>query len=603
MAEVALSLLLKVCMHSSTFAGKFPDGPEMARRYHEIKEMYQFNKKDLKAYEGTAPVAGYLEAFRAAMAQTESFYEHLKKVNYFINKKYGKAAREKVREAMSTFNQVMSSLTKLIAESSQSAAKNASGSVSKLAIASGHPDWEVLNDEDAVALCVQGDKYLFGYGLAKSYDTAFKRYMAAAKFGLPAACNMVGTMFENGLGREIDLPSAVYWYKEAAENDLGDALNNLGRLHENGKGVEKCVKTAEDYYRKAAENGHADAQANLGYLYEKGLIGLEPNYELANDWYKQSAYQGYAKGMNHYGSMYYHGLGCQRNPTAAVEWYRKGASQGHAPSQNNLGICYEEGAGVPKDLAMAKEMYHLSASQEYPSGLNNLGYMYLMERDYQEADRLFRIAAAKDCIDAEFNLGLMTESGHAVGSGKCDMKNAVKFYTSAANRGYTKAQVKMGILHYKNAGKKGSGWVCNGVAASYAEATQWFRDAALKEDPEAMYRLGVANEEGHGDGGLEEAIKWYKGCLRLKYGPGIYRLGRLYEVGLLHSSKKAANKSESFSSLTSDLSVNVEGRNTAEYSEKHMDKAIQLYNRASNNGSLKAKLRLVELKNDQALVR
>eukprot|EP01135_Chromosphaera_perkinsii_P004371 Nk52_evm22s279 gene=Nk52_evmTU22s279 len=98
----------------------------------------------------TIPSSLFLTACTPSLrwAQTESFYEHLKKVNYFINKKYGKAAREKVREAMSTFNQVMSSLTKLIAESSQSAAKNASGSVSKLAIASGHPDWEVLNSVD-----------------------------------------------------------------------------------------------------------------------------------------------------------------------------------------------------------------------------------------------------------------------------------------------------------------------------------------------------------------------------------------------------------------------------------------------------------------------
>ena len=171
------------------------------------------------------------------------------------------------------------------AEKSAFQASQATGNVAKIALASGHPDWEILSQDQAEQFVVQGDKYLFGYGVPRSNETAFKRYMAAAKFGLEEACNMVGTMFENGLGREKDLPNAIFWFKTAAEKNHPDACNHLGRLYEQGKGLPKDYQKAAEFYLRAAEKNHPDAQTNLGGLFEKGL-GQPLDYIKAANWYK-----------------------------------------------------------------------------------------------------------------------------------------------------------------------------------------------------------------------------------------------------------------------------------------------------------------------------
>ena len=93
---------------------------------------------------------------------------------------------------------------------------------------------------------------------------------ASAKFGVAEASNMLGCMYENGLGRDPDLATAVYWYKDAARKDYAEAINNLGRIHEAGKGVPKSYSQAVAYYLKAAELGHPDAQTNLGTFSQGG---------------------------------------------------------------------------------------------------------------------------------------------------------------------------------------------------------------------------------------------------------------------------------------------------------------------------------------------
>ena len=75
---------------------------------------------------------------------------------------------------------------------------------------------------------------------------------------------MVATMYENGLGREVDLPNAVFWYREAASKQHADSCNHLGRLYESGKGIPQDFSQAAEWFLMAAEKNHPDAQTNLG---------------------------------------------------------------------------------------------------------------------------------------------------------------------------------------------------------------------------------------------------------------------------------------------------------------------------------------------------
>ncbi|EPZ32068.1 Tetratricopeptide-like helical domain-containing protein, partial [Rozella allomycis CSF55] len=168
-----------------------------------------------------------------------TLFKDRKRIEYLFN------------DVQSAWNELLVNVTLEMADHSSKQAKIASGNIAKIALAAGHPDWEILDQSQAEQFCVQGDKFLFGYGVKQSYETAFKRYLAAAKFGYSEAANMVATMFENGLGREPDLPSAIYWYREAGNKGHADACNHLGRLYETGKGVQLDLAKATEWYIQA----------------------------------------------------------------------------------------------------------------------------------------------------------------------------------------------------------------------------------------------------------------------------------------------------------------------------------------------------------------
>ena len=81
-----------------------------------------------------------------------------------------------------------------------------------------------------------------------------------------------------------DYTGAAAGYTTAAESGHAAAMSNLGCCYEQGLGVERNVATAVHWYTKAAEKGDAYAMVNLGCCYEEGL-GVEKNVATAAQWY------------------------------------------------------------------------------------------------------------------------------------------------------------------------------------------------------------------------------------------------------------------------------------------------------------------------------
>jgi TPR repeat protein len=50
------------------------------------------------------------------------------------------------------------------------------------------------------------------------------------------AMNNLGTMYEKGLGTEMNLDMALYWYKKAAHAGDATAKLNLANMYEQGNG-------------------------------------------------------------------------------------------------------------------------------------------------------------------------------------------------------------------------------------------------------------------------------------------------------------------------------------------------------------------------------
>ena len=139
--------------------------------------------------------------------------------------------------------------------------------------------------------------------------------------------------------------------------------------------------------------------------------------------------------------------------------------------------------------------------------------------DYATALRLYRPLAETGHVGAQFNLGVMYESGQGVPQ---DDAEAMKWFRLAAAQGHARAQGSLGFM-YDNG---------RGVPQDYAEAVKWYRLAAEQGVAEAQYNLGVMYDNGRGvPQDYAEALKWYRLAAAQGYASAQGNLGVMYVNG------------------------------------------------------------------------
>ena len=81
-------------------------------------------------------------------------------------------------------------------------------------------------------------------------------------------------------------PLAREWFLKASAKDHTQAMNLLGHLYQEGLGVPQDYVQARNWYQQAADKGLPAAANNLGWLYLKGLgavpriAGRSPSYNV-----------------------------------------------------------------------------------------------------------------------------------------------------------------------------------------------------------------------------------------------------------------------------------------------------------------------------------
>ena len=104
-----------------------------------------------------------------------------------------------------------------------------------------------------------------------------------------------------------------------------------------------------------------------------------------------------------------------------------------------------------------------------------------------------------------------------------DEKEAIRWFTRAAEQGYAKAQHNLGVCYAFG----------NGVEEDKVESVRWFRKAAEQGIAESQYNLGVSLQNGIGvkmDG--VEAVKWYRKAAGQGYADAQYNLGFCLKNGI-----------------------------------------------------------------------
>lgn len=89
-----------------------------------------------------------------------------------------------------------------------------------------------------------------------------------AWLGDPDACQIVGSQYREGRGRDQDVLKAVTWFEKAAAKGSFKAQYDLGILYYYGIGVDEDREKAGAYFRAAADAGYTPAMVMSGVLLE-----------------------------------------------------------------------------------------------------------------------------------------------------------------------------------------------------------------------------------------------------------------------------------------------------------------------------------------------
>ena len=118
---------------------------------------------------------------------------------------------------------------------------------------------------------------------------------ALARSGEAEAVFLMGTAYDEGLGRPVDYEEAVGWYRRAAQLDHVLAQHNLGNVYAAGRGIEQDLALAVRWWTPPAERGDAITQLRLGEAYEAGRGVDTPDTAVALTWYRRAAEAGNAE--------------------------------------------------------------------------------------------------------------------------------------------------------------------------------------------------------------------------------------------------------------------------------------------------------------------
>eukprot|EP00747_Dinoflagellata_sp_TGD_P168000 gnl/TRDRNA2_/TRDRNA2_193453_c0_seq1.p1 gnl/TRDRNA2_/TRDRNA2_193453_c0~~gnl/TRDRNA2_/TRDRNA2_193453_c0_seq1.p1 ORF type:complete len:530 (+),score=99.52 gnl/TRDRNA2_/TRDRNA2_193453_c0_seq1:115-1590(+) len=245
--------------------------------------------------------------------------------------------------------------------------------------------------------------------------------------------------------------------------------------------------------------------------------------------YQKAAAQGHAWAHTRLGEMYAQGLGVEYNPTLALQELQLAAAAGDMEAQLHLGIMYASGADIAQDEAAARKLLSpiaeldASPSKQSASRVRLVAdaryHLLLLDRRATEArmlrsDPALEQAAQRGDVDAQYQLGVAYEESLGM---EHSLANASEWYRKAALRNHTQSQVRLGALLLAGDG---------GVRQDSTEAAHWFEAAAAQGDAQAESSLGYLYLNGIGvTRSLTKAEEW----LRKAFAKGLPEAQRLLD--------------------------------------------------------------------------
>nr|CAA6817284.1 MAG: Unknown protein [uncultured Thiotrichaceae bacterium] len=262
-------------------------------------------------------------------------------------------------------------------------------------------------------------------------------------------------------------------------------------------------------------------------------------------------------------------------------WLKLAAANQHPAAQYKLGFYHHMGIdGIEGNYQKATKLYRSAARKGHLTAQFQLSSLLLNENlptyDFKEGLYWLTRAAQQNDIASQYSLALLyrdkkpaTQENHY---------NYLEWLTRSAENGYRKAQYALGSYYIEN----------NKQTFNLDKAFNWFHEAAKQGDAHSQYNLALIYEQrGSGQEHQEHAVYWFRKASEQKMPDATFNLGRRYlfghnveqntEKGLTLVRKAAKNGNPAAQTLLG--SYHIQGQ----LLEQNYDKAMQLYKTAAKH--------------------
>lgn len=250
----------------------------------------------------------------------------------------------------------------------------------------------------------------------------------------PMIQEMIGYIYEYGIGLEKDIPSALKYYELASSQGNSNAQYALGVLYYYGHEVTRDREKSKQYFELSASNGNPMSMYMLGFMYWFGY-GTDIDYEKSEsffraslDWMENASYQGSPTAQCNLGIFYSMKFYNEPDYVKALELLQKSANQQNGEALNDLGIMFSFGEGVERNEDIAKRYYKESALENDVYGLCNYAHCLMDDGEYESAIKLYERSARKNNPGALRSLANIYEEGNGVA---IDLEKAQKLREKA----------------------------------------------------------------------------------------------------------------------------------------------------------------------------
>jgi TPR repeat protein len=295
---------------------------------------------------------------------------------------------------------------------------------------------------------------------------------------------------------KINFEKSIKYFKilHGLDETLGYLGMGLSYLY--GQGVNVDLERARDYLEIAQTRGNSKAKNALGDIYRLGK-GVEVDYSRARDYYLEAAKENEVDALINLGLLHYRKQVSSANDALALQFMTRANEAQSAAASYWLGVFADKAIGQPRSVDLARKHYEKAIE------LGNVGAKYKLAQllyDDVKATKMSKKKADKNFItikellvdyinnplnqdvNALYSMSLLAEIYENEAFSEYSPKVSRYWYELAAEKGFSKAQVKMyELLNNKEPER----------------ALYWLETACEHPaDGEELYQMALVYEQG-----------------------------------------------------------------------------------------------------------